>query len=197
MVSNAKILLEEQRRKLEKQNEIMNTELSKIGLLLDLCCELIPEQIAESILSNYNSQLNIRIGSVTLLRKEDGSFELRNEDGTPIQKEASSLSDISNSCFSASIKIPKSIGGDYGIVRVPPTINCDYYLPLSIEQYDEYIRRYKKNNFYTTALIETIYFLLANKENYSIFEDLYPLGDLFIDMGVTAGICAATACAGS
>jgi tetratricopeptide (TPR) repeat protein len=121
----------------------------KIGLLLELCSELIPGSLVSKIECDYRYQ----------------SFR----------------------------RITQRMVDEYGLIRDPLKAGIHLYEtiyhPLSIEQFITCIKNYKKHNRYTSALIETIYFLLSesNKENFtyykSIFKELRIVGELFIDMG--------------
>jgi HJR/Mrr/RecB family endonuclease len=154
---NGKVDVDKYLQKISKK-KLGEDELAirKIGLLIDLCCDLIPDPIYLKIIED-----ELLIG---------GS--------------------VSN-CYisSGSIKIPRWVIENYKLFRVPmdSTILSDGYVTPTLKEYEGFIKKHIKQNCYTAALIETIYFLLASRDkNYKV-NDLHIIGDLLIDMGAISG----------
>jgi tetratricopeptide (TPR) repeat protein len=131
-------------------------EIRKIGILLDLCCELIPAPIRQKI---NNDCFHPGISVLESYLYSSTAFKV-------IPKWI--IDDY------GLVRVPTK-----ELHRYPD----NEYLPPSIEQYNNFIKNHIKHNRYTAALIETIYFLLATRGKYSNFNDLHIIGELLIDMG--------------
>ncbi|PPK68275.1 restriction endonuclease [Methylobacter tundripaludum] len=155
----------------EKYKRKLATPEGKIWLLIDLCCELIPDQIANQIADHIIKYYKNAAGKQSFV----------------------TVSDIVFSFYSDYIKINPTIDmiSAYGLNIYYISINSsvtseqrkanENEVNNYIKQYHKSINNHIKHNCYTAALIETIYFILNNKK-YN-FKDLYPVGELLIGMG--------------
>jgi hypothetical protein len=131
-------------------------EIRKIGLLLDLCCELIPAPIRQKINNDcFHPGISVSEGYL-----------------------------YNSTAFKVIPKwIIDDYGLVRVRTKELHSYPDNKYLPPSIEQYNNFIKNYIKHNRYTAALIETIYFLLATRGKYSNLNDLHIIGELLINMG--------------
>lgn len=171
---NIKVMItEEDIRKMKEEGQLKKclrdygAESKKVGQLIDLCCDLIPTPIVDKI--TLDCQRNLLSFKETLSIKENRNS--KNETLSDIFLDlfysilefntsriiiAQYTNDYSSVIIaSGSIQIPNSIANDYDI-----NIRIKY----SIEDYCNSIKKHKKCNRYTSALIETIYFLLTSHE---------------------------------
>lgn len=152
----------------QKLKHKLATPAGKIGLLLDLCCELIPDQIVNIILMHF---------------KKMASYNKN------LYPSLVTVSDFFFHTYSTEDKIlPTKEMVDSYELDIPSIDN--YSLALKYRYSDEQIRgnqfnksinNHIKYNRYTAALIETFYFLFNSKE-YN-FKNLYSIGELLISMG--------------
>ena len=168
------------------KNELFITiepDARKIGQLLDLCCNLIPETKAKKIKEDCSSRLKLIHPLTPSEVKRDWLLSPK------------TLSDIFLSSFYKIIdNNPFAIGelkdNTSNSENLLQDYNIDLYVNYSFEDYNKNINKYKKSHSYTVAIIETIFFLLTNSEikrliiqSDFVFKKLNSFGDLLIDMG--------------
>ena len=168
------------------KNELFITiepDARKIGQLLDLCCNLIPETKAKKIKEDCSSRLKLINPLTPSEVKRDWLLSPK------------TLSDIFLSSFYKIIdNDPFAIGelkdNTSNSENLLQDYNIDLYVNYSFEDYNKNLNKYKKSHSYTVAIIETIFFLLTNSEIKRLiiqsdfdFKKLNSFGDLLIDMG--------------
>ena len=195
--------------KQSQDNKVLNKlfiaiepDIRKIGQLLDLCCNLIPEAIAKKIKEDNLRRLNQikRFQNLTpsevkrdwLLSPKTLSDIFLSSFYRIINNDLWTISSLRNNTYNYSGK--SAILFLENLIAIPENLlqdhNIDLHVNYSFEDYNKNLNKYKKSHSYTVAIIETIFFLLTNSEIKRLiiqsdfdFKKLNSFGDLLIDMG--------------
>lgn len=181
-------------------------EAEKVGHLIDLCCDLIPAPIAEKIILSCQGQFLDIKNKINNSKKLSDFFLALFYSILKTNIESIMTTELLNDyteaiTISNGIQIPNTIAEDY---KIKGHLNYYTNTKYSIDDFKIDIKKHIKSNHYTSALIETIYFLLSNREivvsivqtstpwndyyprkatMHSPFKNLQAICDLFIDIG--------------